>query len=181
MENINNDQKMVSVEVCQSNAALKIETKNHKKSKVSVEPIWFVIYFFHRSCTGRDSGFNSEIPSCECGIGSRGILPSFPVNSGIGYPVNSGIGFPINSGIVFPEQPSQNDLDFPSALLVSDLNSGILAQYGLNGPLDEYPGEEDEGDADDLEVGGADDLLGMPPMPSAVTSVTTKRKRHIVP
>ena len=43
--------------------------------------------------------------------------------------------------------------------------------------LDEYPGEEDEGDADDLEVGGADDLLGMPPMPSAVTSVTTKRKR----
>jgi len=138
-----------------------------------------------RSCTGRDSGFNSEIPSCECGIGSRGILPGFPVNSGIGYPVNSGIGFPvnsgigfpINSGIVFPEQASQNDLDFPSALLVSDLNSGILAQYGLNGPLDEYPGEEDEGDADDLEVGGADDLLGMPPMPSAVTSVTTKRKR----
>ena len=28
-----------------------------------------------------------------------------------------------------------------------------MAQYGLNGPLDEYPGEEDEGDADDLEVG----------------------------
>ena len=170
----------------QSNVALKIE-KNTQE--VLVEPNQFVLSFFHRSCTGRDSGFNSEIPSCECGIGSRGILPGFPVNSGIGYPVNSGIGFPvnsgigfpINSGIVFPEQASQNDLDFPSALLVSDLNSGILAQYGLNGPLDEYPGEEDEGDADDLEVGGADDLLGMPPMPSAVTSVTTKRKRHSVP
>ena len=70
---------------------------------------------------------------------------------------------------VVSEHPSQQDFDFPSALLASDLNSGLLAQYGLNGPLDEYPGEEDE-----LELGGAADLLGMPPMPS-VTSVATKR------
>ena len=92
----------------------------------------------------RDSGFNSEIPSCACGILDQ-------------------------------DHPSQQGLDLPSALLASDLNSGFLAQYGLDGPLDVYP---DEGDEEE-EMGGEeppDDLLGMPPAPS-VTSTTTKRKR----
>ena len=91
----------------------------------------FTISFF---CRTRDSGFNSEIPSCGCGI----------------------VG-------------EQQEL--PSALLASDLNSGFLAQYGLDGPLDEYPDDPEE----ELEGGGLD-LLGMPPAPS-VTSINTKRKR----
>ena len=37
---------MVSVEVCQTNAALKIETKKNKKSKALVEPNQFVLSFF---------------------------------------------------------------------------------------------------------------------------------------
>ena len=100
-----------------------------------------------------DSGFNSEIPSCGCGI-----LPG----------LDGGVG-------IVSEHPSQVGLDFPSALLASDLNSGLLAQYGLNGPLDEYPGEEED-ELDDVDGGGAVDLLDMPPVPS-VTSVATKRKR----
>ena len=107
---------------------------------------------FFRSRNALDSGFNSEIPSCGCGI-----LPG-----GLG-------GAEFLGG---PDHASQQDLDFPSALLASDLNSGFLAQYGLNGPLDEYPGEEE----DEKEWGGAVDLLDMPPVPS-MTSVTTKRKR----
>lgn len=72
------------------------------------------------------------------------------------------------------DHPSQQDIDLPSALLASDLNSGFLAQYGLNGPLDVYP---DEGaDEEEDMLGGAVDLLGMPPVPSA-TSTTVKRKR----
>ena len=113
----------------------------------------FCYFFFLRSCTARDSGFNSEIPSCGCGI-----LPGLDGGGGI-----------------VSEHPSQVGLDFPSALLASDLNSGLLAQYGLNGPLDEYPGEEED-ELDEVEGGGAVDLLDMPPMPS-VTSVATKRKR----
>ena len=81
----------------------------------------------------RDSGFNSEIPSCGCGIAGE-----------------------------------QQEL--PSALLAESLNSGFLAQYGLDGPLDEYPDDPEE------EEGGGLDLLGMPPAPSA-TSINTKRKR----
>ena len=46
MENNNNDKIMVSVEVCQTNAALKIETKKNKKSKALVEPNQFVLSFF---------------------------------------------------------------------------------------------------------------------------------------
>ena len=111
--------------------------------------------FICRSRNALDSGFNSEIPSCGCGI-----LPG-----GLG-------GAEFLGGA---DHASQQDLDFPSALLASDLHSGLLAQYGLNGPLDEYPGEEED-DLDELEVGGAGDLLGMPPVPS-VTSVATKRKR----
>lgn len=92
----------------------------------------------------RDSGFNSEIPSCACGI------------------------------LASSEHPSQQGLDLPSALLASDLNSGFLAQYGLDGPLDVYPDEnEEEEEAGDEPP---DDLLGMPPAPSA-TSTTTKRRK----
>ena len=73
------------------------------------------------------------------------------------------------------ENVSQQDIDLPSALLASDINSGFLAQYGLNGPLDVYPGEEDEDDEGlDGGIGGAQDLLGMPPVPSA-TSINTIR------
>ena len=91
----------------------------------------------------RDSGFNSEIPSCACGI------------------------------LASSEHPSQQGLDLPSALLASDLNSGFLAQYGLDGPLDVYPDENEEEEAGDEPP---DDLLGMPPAPSA-TSTTTKRRK----
>jgi hypothetical protein len=90
---------------------------------------------------GRDSGFNSELPSCACGI-----LASEHVSQ-------------------------QGGIDLPSALLASDLNSGYLAQYGLDGPLDEYPDDPPDGEED-----GGLDLLGMPPMPS-VTSIGTKKKR----
>lgn len=71
------------------------------------------------------------------------------------------------------DHPSQQDIDLPSALLASDLNSGFLAQYGLNGPLDVYPDEGPDGEEEEM-LGG--DLLGMPPVPSA-TSTTVKRKR----
>ena len=98
----------------------------------------------------RDSGFNSEIPSCACGI------------------------------LASSEHPSQQGLDLPSALLASDLNSGFLAQYGLDGPLDVYPDdgdeEEEEGAGDEGEA-PEEELLGMPPAPSA-TSTTTKRKKR---
>ena len=92
----------------------------------------WILLFRLLFCRTRDSGFNSELPSCGC-VGEQGELPS--------------------------------------ALLASDLNSGFLAQYGLDGPLDEYPDDPEE----ELEGGGLD-LLGMPPAPS-VTSINTKRKR----
>ncbi len=77
--------------------------------------------------------------------------------------------------------------DFPSALLASDLNSGFLAQYGLDGPLGVYP---DDGPEDDLNFPmgnsasnagngsglGGDNMLDIPPMPS-VTSIATRKKR----
>ena len=100
--------------------------------EVVIVIFWQLFQFLKFFCRTRDSGFNSEIPSCGCGIGGE-----------------------------------QQEL--PSALLASDLNSGFLAQYGLDGPLDEYPDDPEE------EEGGLD-LLGMPPAPSA-TSINTKRKR----
>ena len=74
------------------------------------------LFTFYRSRNALDSGFNSEIPSCGCGIG---LLPGMDLD-----------GAELLAGF---DQPSQQDLDFPSALLVSDinLNSGFLAQYGM--------------------------------------------------
>ena len=102
----------------------------------------------------RDSGFNSEIPSCACGILASSEHPSQ----------------------IFI---NQQGLDLPSALLASDINSGFLAQYGLDGPLDVYPGDEDEEEEEAGDEGEApeEELLGMPPAPSA-TSTTTKRKKR---
>ena len=68
-------------------------------------------------------------------------------------------------------------MDIPSGILGSDLPSGFLEHYGLDGPLDVYPDEGDEEEREPLErasghFGGIRDA----PIAS-VTSINTKKKR----
>ena len=68
-------------------------------------------------------------------------------------------------------------VDIPSGILGSDLPSGFLEHYGLDGPLDVYPDEGDEDEREPLEKGGgAFGGIGSAPIAS-VMSITTKKKR----
>ena len=67
-------------------------------------------------------------------------------------------------------------VDIPSGILGSDLPSGFLEHYGLDGPLDVYPDEnEDEREPLERESGAFGEIENAPV--ASVTSVNTKKKR----
>ena len=68
-------------------------------------------------------------------------------------------------------------VDIPSGVLGSDLPSGFLEHYGLDGPLDVYPDEGDEEEREPLKsVSGRFGGIRDGPLAS-VTSINTKKKR----
>jgi hypothetical protein len=118
----------------------------------------------------RDSGFNTEHPSCTyChSIGFADDFNSF----GADEIINN-----LSQGPAAGVAENNGGIDIPSGALGSDLPSGFLAHYGLDGPLDVYPDEGDEEERKPLEsvskqFGG----MGNAPLAS-VTSVNTKKKR----
>ena len=95
--------------------------------------------------------------------------------------IGGGGGAIINNPSQGPEAgiaATNGGVDIPSGILGSDLPSGFLEHYGLDGPLDVYPdeGDEDEQEPLDRVEGGGFSGLGNAPIAS-VTSMNTKKKR----
>ena len=123
----------------------------------------------------RDSGFNTEHPSCTyCNsiMGFADDFNSFDAGACIINNLSQGPAAGVASNA------NNNGVDIPSEILGSELPSGFLEHYGLDGPLDVYPdeGEEEREAIERRSRGDRFDRIGNAPIAS-VTSVNTKKKR----